>query len=481
MKQIKKLARRGMFRTLGLLGAIFLGAAVFLGLLSAGQGIEAMLIMILTMGLMFLLIFLIFGLVGVVPYARVGKMVKRQCEELGIELDEDQEFEAVTKEISMSKNWLVSGLYGSNFALHRRSIDHVEETSYYQKGRAYPMILLYVGPKKKYKIICSRKGDFERVTDALDQWFPPLDTPDGAEAFAKTEDIRAEEDRQARRDRIMQQEQGMGGKKTVAAIIVIVGMVIAFSVVYNLLPSRTAAPKTTPNIAGNAPQTSKPAAGKVNDYIASIQDEQFQQVAKGLIAETEGDADLVEPLILSEENNQTYFAVYNGTPYFFYGEMVVYDENDERIGTLEIPLAKPFEYCFLNGYAEGEADSYDFTAAEFYSLSYAGTNVRYQFSLNNDDTSDWSEILLATENMNEASVQEICEAEYYSNVLSRIAMEELFFFDENELSYINDNEEEGLDRAAAKYRAVLDIDRGVIEWYSINNGSETALSSITMK
>ena len=157
MKQIKKLARRGMFRTLGLLGAIFLGAAVFLGLLSAGQGIEAMLIMILTMG-QFLLIFLIFGLVGVVPYARVGKMVKRQCEELGIELDEDQEFEAVTKEISMSKNWLVSGLYGSNFALHRRSIDHVEETSYYQKGRTYPMILLYVGPKKKYKIPASNFG-----------------------------------------------------------------------------------------------------------------------------------------------------------------------------------------------------------------------------------------------------------------------------------------------------------------------------------
>lgn len=480
MKQIKKLARRGMLRTLGLLGAVFLGIAVLFGLLSAGQGIETMLIMILTMGLMFLLIFLIFGLVGVVPYVRVGKMVKRQCEELGIELDEDQEFEAVTKEISMSKSWLVSGLYGSNFALHRRSIDHVEESSYYQKGRAYPMILLYVGPKKKYKIICSRKGDFERVTDALDQWFPPLDAPDGAEAFAKTEDISEKDDRQARRDRIMQQEQGMGGKKTFVAIAAVVAMVIAFSVIYNILPSRTSAPKTTPNIAGNS-QTSKPAAGKVNDYIASIQDEQFQQVAKGLMAETDGDADLVKPLILSEENNQTYFAVYNGTPYFFYGEMTVYDENDKVIGTLEIPLAKPFEYCFLNGYAEGEADSYDYTAAEFYSLSYAQTHVRYQFSLNNDDTSDWGDILLATEDMNEASVQEICEAEYYSNVLSRIAVEELVFFDENELSYINDNEEEGLDRAAAKYRAVLDIDRGVIEWYSINNGSQTALSSITMK
>ncbi|MCH1942591.1 hypothetical protein [Holdemania massiliensis] len=480
MKQIKKLARRGMARTLGLLGAIFLGVAVLFGLLSAGQGIETMLIMIMTMGLMFFLVFLIFGLVGVVPYARIGKMVKRQCEELGIELDEEQEFEAVTKEISMSKNWLVSGLYGSNFALHRRSIDHVEETSYYQKGRTYPMILLYVGPKKKYKIICSRKGDFERVTDALDQWFPPLDTPDNAEALAATGDLSAEDDRQARRDRIMQQEQGMGGKKTVAAIVAVVGMVIAFSVIYNILPSRTSAPKTTPNVVGNS-QTSKPAAGKVNDYIASIQDEQFQQVAKGLMAETDGDADLVKPLILSEENNQTYFAVYNGTPYFFYGEMTVYDENDKVIGTLEIPLAKPYEYCFLSGYAEGGADSYDYTAAEFYSLSYAGTNVRYQFSLNNDDTSDWSEILLATENMKEANVQEICEAEYYSNVLSRIVVEELFFFDENELSYINDNEEEGLDRAAAKYRAVLDIDRGVIEWYSINNGSETALSSITMK
>ena len=55
------------------------------------------------------------------------------------------------------------------------------------------------------------------------------------------------------------------------------------------------------------------------------------------------------------------------------------------------------------------------------------------------------------------------------------------FYDENELSYVNEDENQGLDRASAKYRAVLDIDRGVIEWYSINNGSETALSSISMK
>lgn len=72
-------------------------------------------------------------------------------------------------------------------------------------------------------------------------------------------------------------------------------------------------------------------------------------------------------------------------------------------------------------------------------------------------------------------------AEYYSNVLSQISSEELMFYDENELSYVNEDENQGLDRASAKYRAVLDIDRGVIEWYSINNGSETALSSISMK
>ena len=197
--------------------------------------------------------------------------------------------------------------------------------------------------------------------------------------------------------------------------------------------------------------------------------------------ETDGDEDSIEPLIVSKENNRTEFAVYNGTPYFFYGQMVVYDENNKELGTLEIPLAKPYEYCFLDSYVEGAASSYDYSVAEFYSLSFAGTTAHYQFSLNGDETSSWSDILLASEDLSEDNVEEICMAEYYSNVLSQIASEELMFFDENDLKYVNDDENEGLDRTSAKYRAVLDIDRGVIEWYSINNGTETALSSLTMK
>ncbi len=481
MKQIKKLARRGMARTLALLTAIFFGVAAVFGLIMLGEGVQQALLMAVTMIVMFGFILLIFVLIGSVPYLRVGKMVKRQCEDLGIELNEEEDFEFVTKEISMSKNWIVSGLYGSNFALHRRSIDHVEETSYYQKGRTYPMILLFVGPKKKYKIICSRKGDFERVTDALDQWFPPIDTPAAAEdqAGEKAWDP-AEEDRQARRDRILRQEQGQNGKKTIAAILGVVGMVVVFSVIYNLLPARTSAPKTTPNIVGQS-QKPKTKDRQVDAYIATINDDQFQQIAQGLIVETDGDEDSIEPLIVSKENNQTWFAVYNGTPYFFYGQMVVYDDNNNELGTLEIPLAKPYEYCFLNDYVDGIASSYDFSAAEYYSLSYAATEAHYQFTLNGDETSSWSDILLASEDLSEDNVEEICMAEYYSNVLSQIASEELMFFDENDLKYVNDDENEGLDRTSAKYRAVLDIDRSVIEWYSINNGTETALSSLTMK
>ena len=49
------------------------------------------------------------------------------------------------------------------------------------------------------------------------------------------------------------------------------------------------------------------------------------------------------------------------------------------------------------------------------------------------------------------------------------------FYDENELSYVNEDENQGLDRASAKYRAVLDIDRGVIEW----SVSYTHLNSFT--
>ena len=118
---------------------------------------------------------------------------------------------------------------------------------------------------------------------------------------------------------------------------------------------------------------------------------------------------------------------------------------------------------------------------EFYSLSYAAASVRYQYMNDGDETTSWIDILLASEDLSEDNVEEICMAEYYSNVLSQIASEELMFFDENDLKYVNDDENEGLDRTSAKYRAVLDIDRGVIEWYSINNGTETALSSLTMK
>ena len=481
MKQIKKLARRGMARTLALLTAIFFGVAAVFGLIMLGDGVKQALLMAVTMIVMFGFILLIFVLIGSVPYLRVGKMVKRQCEDLGIELNEEEDFEFVTKEISMSKNWIVSGLYGSNFALHRRSIDHVEETSYYQKGRTYPMILLFVGPKKKYKIICSRKGDFERVTDALDQWFPPIDTPAAAEdqAGEKAWDP-AEEDRQARRDRILRQEQGQNGKKTIAAILGVVGMVVVFSVIYNLLPARTSAPKTTPNIVG---QSSKPKSKdrQVDAYIATINDDQFQQIAQGLIVETDGDVDQLSWFVASEEEDQTSFVIYNGTPYFFYGEAVIRDAEGKKLGTVEIPLAKPYDYCLAIGTVGPGADGYEYTTMEFYSLSYAAASVRYQYMNDGDETTSWIDILLASEDLSEDNVEEICMAEYYSNVLSQIASEELMFFDENDLKYVNDDENEGLDRTSAKYRAVLDIDRGVIEWYSINNGTETALSSLTMK
>ena len=94
---------------------------------------------------------------------------------------------------------------------------------------------------------------------------------------------------------------------------------------------------------------------------------------------------------------------------------------------------------------------------------------------------DWVDIVLESQDLTEANVQEISQAQYCSDVIARYASEELYFYDQNDLRYINDDENEGLDRVCAKYRAVLDIDRGVIEWYSINNGSESTMPSIKMK
>ena len=167
--------------------------------------------------------------------------------------------------------------------------------------------------------------------------------------------------------------KGQSGKKTIAAIAGVVCLVIAFSVIYNLLPPRNAAAKPmTDNLVN--PQKTNRGERQVDAYIASIQDDQFQQIAKGLIVEMDGDEDAVEPFILSEENNQTQFAVYNDTEYFFYGQMVVYDSNQKTLGTLEIPLTKPYSYAFVDGVIVGEASDYEYKTAEFYSLSYLCDN-----------------------------------------------------------------------------------------------------------
>ena len=89
MKQIKKLARRGMAQTLALLAAIFFGVTAVFGLIMLGEGVEQALMMVVAMVLMFGIIMLIFVLIGSVPYLRIGKMIKRQCEDLGIELNEE--------------------------------------------------------------------------------------------------------------------------------------------------------------------------------------------------------------------------------------------------------------------------------------------------------------------------------------------------------------------------------------------------------
>lgn len=49
MKQIKKLARRGMAQTLALLAAIFFGVTAVFGLIMLGEGVEQALMMVVAM------------------------------------------------------------------------------------------------------------------------------------------------------------------------------------------------------------------------------------------------------------------------------------------------------------------------------------------------------------------------------------------------------------------------------------------------
>ena len=459
---MKKLALRGTLKTMGILGAVFLIVALIL--IVATMSTEDGLLAGIMMGLIFLVLFLIIAAVGLIPYWRCGRQIQRQCEQFGISEDDPQEFEMLTREVSMSSHWLINGGFGNNFALCRQAIDHIEESTFYQRGVAIPAILIVTGQKKKIRLVCGRRGDFDRIMDGLDRWFPPQPSAleEGTESSTRSQ--RA----------VRQQERSSGGKQVLLAMAAVVVMVAAFSLLYTLLP---------PHSSGGRPGgTDLPGISQsdpVQQLIDASSDDQFRRIAQGLQPVSDGDEDELEFYTTDLENGQTGFFLVNNTPYFYYGIMTVYEEESE-LAQLPIVLAKPYEITLIDGGVDGSPDQYVLSDGHFYSLSYAETYTAYQVSSSWDDQSSWMEIYVPSEDLDEAALTEICQAEYYSNVVSSLHDQVLYFFNDSS-AYQNGDSSQGYDRSTAVYRAVLDIDNRQILLFSIENGVETQMDSLSME
>lgn len=480
IKKMKKLARRGFARTLGLIAAIFLGVGVLTGFMAGMQDPEAGWIMVIVLICMFGMIFFILALVGLIPYWRLGRLIQKQYTELGLDPESEEEFENVTKEVSMSQNWLINGAFGSSFALHRKKIVRVEEATYYQRAARYPMVLI-ITDKKKYKIICSRKGDFARIMDALDQWFPP----EGGTADLNSEtagpSLTEDNTLNGRRQRLLEEEKGrLSGGKIAGYAVAVIAMIVVFGFGYNALIStrKPAAAKPNPGITDKfTPQTSD-SESILEKVISSSDDEQFKALAQELV-KVSGDEDEIEVYMDELEDGRKVFTINNTSDTFFNGILTVIEEGEE-IADLAVILMKPNASTILAETVTGDPDKYMFSNTEYYSLTQGQTDFSYAQVFDWDDSEDWNNVLTETETMDEETARTIAQAEYWNNIIAGYPNERYYFYDASR-SFVNQDQQQGLDRQSARYKAVVDTAAEQIEMYVIENGTETALSPISMK
>ncbi len=173
----------------------------------------------------------------------------------------------------------------------------------------------------------------------------------------------------------------------------------------------------------------------------------------------------------------------NNSDYFWRGEIIVMDAENQRIGSYETTLVRPHGYYPSYDVMEGVPDTFINKENQFYEFTYPDASVEYEliYDITSDYAEEWYNVLMG-EGCSLENVEAAAKYQYAANVITDEYFASYFFYDENYTTYFDEEYEEDYpDTDSAIYGAGMDYSAKTITLYENSSSGWTQISTITME
>ncbi|MEG2328846.1 hypothetical protein [Anaerorhabdus sp.] len=149
MKQIKKILFRNTKISMIVMIASLIAMIAFFFLfgLVNDDGMYTWLILLIVIGGYAFLMGLIFWIINFYRYSKAMSYFKKRVLSEGIEIDDEQEFEKLNKNVYLSSKIIISTYMVSQFVLYKSWVKECNETEKFQNGRYWPCVVIKTDDK----------------------------------------------------------------------------------------------------------------------------------------------------------------------------------------------------------------------------------------------------------------------------------------------------------------------------------------------
>lgn len=149
MKQIKKILFRNTKISMIVMIASLIAMIAFFFLfgLVNDDGMYTLLILLIVIGGYAFLMGLIFWIINFYRYSKAMSYFKKRVLSEGIEIDDEQEFEKLNKNVYLSSKIIISTYMVSQFVLYKSWVKECNETEKFQNGRYWPCVVIKTDDK----------------------------------------------------------------------------------------------------------------------------------------------------------------------------------------------------------------------------------------------------------------------------------------------------------------------------------------------
>ncbi len=433
MKQIKKILFKNTKISLLVMMVSFIAiiASFFLFGVTNDDGIFTWLILFMIIAAYVFLMGFIFWIINVFRYNKaIGYFKKRVLAE-GIEIDDEQEFEKLNKNVYLSSKIIISTYMASQFVLYKSWVKECSETEKFQSGRYWPCVVIKTEDKTFTFLLGKEKLRVE-LMEALKT------------AFVTNDVVMSTPIMQSERDAIQPKvdfTDKSNGMNIIVFGLICFALVVGFGFSYPYLRDMIHSKSTTtpPPIINNDYDDNK------DDTYADASSIDSYFIDKYYSENDEVNA------IYNVVDDVTLLYVTNDTPYAFKGKLEIFF--GEETETVETYWIRPHGYDYFTLDTKGEPTQYRITEENYKEYTIPSL-VKYSM-LESYLTDGYSyDIVFDGSELNEDNVIDVSIEQARFTELEEYPNATLFFHEMN----VEDFETMGAPEDFSTVRYVVEID-----------------------